>query len=156
MQHRLQFASLDDLQQLLPLVKAYHQFESIQMSDKHRSLAIQNLLSDSSLGGMWLIFANTQLVGYLALTFGYSIEFGGKDAFIDELYIQPDFRGLGLGAKTLKQIQQAAQALDIQAIHLEVAQQNIKAQTFYAQVNFQPRNKYMLMSAHLILPNPMD
>ena len=126
------------------------------MSDKDRSQAIQNLLSDLSLGGIWLIFSDTQIAGYIALTFGYSIEFGGKDAFIDELYIQPDFRGLGLGTKTLNQIQQEARALDIQAMHLEVDQQNIKAQKFYAQVNFQPRKKYMLMSAHLTLPNPMD
>ena len=126
------------------------------MSDKRRSQVIQTLLSDSSLGGIWLILADTQIAGYIALTFGYSIEFGGKDAFIDELYIQPDFRGLGLGTETVNQIQQAARALDIQAMHLEVAQQNIKAQTFYAQANFQPRNRYMLMSAHLTLPSSID
>ncbi len=119
------------------------------MPDSRRKQALHHLLSDSSLGGIWLILANNQIAGYIVLTFGYSIEFGGKDAFIDELYIKPEFRGLGLGTETLNQIQEEARALEIQVIHLEVARQNTKAQRFYGQANFRPRDKYMLMSAHL-------
>lgn len=147
--HRLQLASINDVGLLLPLVEAYHSFEEIEMSNQHREQALQQLLSDPSLGRIWLIFTDSTLSGYIALTFGYSIEFGGQDAFIDELYIQPEFRGQGLGQQTLIKIQQEARALDIQALHLEVARQNTAAQRFYIQANFQSRNKYMLMSARL-------
>lgn len=149
MNSRLQLASADDLQQVLPLVEAYHQLEGIQMGLTRRSEAVYSLLCDSSLGGIWLIFTPTALAGYIALTFGYSIEFGGKDAFVDEFYIKPEFRGQGIGKQTLNHIQQEARVLGIQAMHLEVAQQNIRAQKLYVQANFQPRSKYRLMSVNL-------
>ncbi|MDV3349735.1 GNAT family N-acetyltransferase [Leptolyngbyaceae cyanobacterium CCMR0082] len=149
MHYRLQLASTDNLQQLLPLVEAYHEFERIHMTGKNRKQAIHGLLSDSSLGGIWLIVVDIAIAGYIALTFGYSIEFGGKDAFIDEFYIRPEFRGKGLGKQTLRQIQQEAKALDIHALHLEVAASNTRAQHLYAQTHFQARSKYMLMSAYL-------
>ncbi len=149
MNHRLQRASVDNLPQLLPLVKAYHQFEAIHMTDESRKQAVLCLLSDSSLGGVWLIVVGVAIAGYIALTFGYSIEFGGKDAFIDELYIRPEFRGQGLGTQTLSQIQQEARALNIQALHLEVARLNTRAQKLYVQANFQSRSNYMLMSVRL-------
>ncbi|MEM1254178.1 MAG: GNAT family N-acetyltransferase [Cyanobacteria bacterium P01_H01_bin.21] len=149
MNHNIRLASTDDIQQLLPLIKDFHTFEDIQISDEQRKQAINDLLSDPSLGGIWLILADTTVAGYIALTFGYSIEFGGKDAFIDELYIRPELQGLGLGKQTLIKIQQEAKAQTIQAMHLEVARQNTKAQKLYAHANFLPRKKYMLMSVSL-------
>jgi hypothetical protein len=40
-------------------------------------------------------------MGYVGLTLGYSLEFEGRDAFIDELYFQEPFHGQGIGAKAL-------------------------------------------------------
>lgn len=151
MKHSLQLASHNNLQQLLTLVKDFHQFEGVKIGSAALQQSLHRLLSDTSLGRIWLICADSQSVGYIALTFGYSLEFGGKDAFIDELYIQPEFRGLGLGTQTLRQIQQEARMLNIQALHLEVARHNTKAKRLYTQVNFHPRENYMLMSAQITL-----
>ena len=153
MHHKLQAASTENLQQLLPLVQAYHQFEDIHMTDENRKQAVSSLISDSSLGGVWLIAVDDEIAGYIALTFGYSIEFGGRDAFIDEFYIRSEFRGQGLGKHTLRQIQEEVKALHIQALHLEVAQFNIGAQRLYNQAGFQTRTKYRLMSARLDCPS---
>jgi hypothetical protein len=57
--------------------------------------ALKDLLKDPSRGVVWLICDGHSAVGYLALTFGYSLEFHGRDAFIDELYIRPTYRGRG-------------------------------------------------------------
>ena len=35
---------------------------------------------------------NQLIVGYIALGYGYAIEFAGRDAFIDEFYILPEFQ----------------------------------------------------------------
>ncbi|MGD1853234.1 MAG: GNAT family N-acetyltransferase [Leptolyngbyaceae cyanobacterium] len=145
----VQLAVIDDFPRLLPMVETYHEFENITMGDTARENALRTLLTSPSLGSIWLIFTNHQLAGYIALTFGYSIEFGGRDAFIDEFYIQPQFRGLGLGQQTLKFIQQAAKAGNVCALHLEVARDNENAKSLYTRANFRSRDKYVLMSVHL-------
>src|SRR3954453_20425458 len=48
--------------------------------------AIPALLSDPSVGRIWLIKDGERTVGYVALTLCYSIEFGGRIAFIDEVF----------------------------------------------------------------------
>ena len=146
---KLQLASIEELPLLLPLVTAYHEFESIHQTDQYRQKALSDLLSDNSLGGIWLIAQDTHTAGYIALTFGYSIEFGGRDAFIDEFYICPELRGQGLGKKALDLIQAVSKSLGIRALHLEVAHANKRAQRLYTHANFQARSNYILMSADL-------
>ncbi len=35
---------------------------------------------------LWTIYWEDQVVGYIALTFGFSFEYKGRDAFIDEFF----------------------------------------------------------------------
>ncbi|MEA5466691.1 GNAT family N-acetyltransferase [Leptothoe sp. PORK10 BA2] len=138
-----------DWEILLQLVQEFHQFEDVNLSEQQRAAALKMLLENAEMGGIWLICCNSQIVGYIALCIGYSIEFAGKDAFVDEFYIRSDYRGKGLGKQVLNQIKLLAQAQGIQALHLEVARSNIKAQRLYAYANFEVREKYVLMSVKL-------
>jgi ribosomal protein S18 acetylase RimI-like enzyme len=106
-------------------------------------------LTNPVFGRIWLIYCDYRAVGYIALCAGYSIEFSGKDAFIDEFYIKPEFRGRGLGTQALELIKIAAKNLDIRAIHLEVARNNPDAHRLYARSDFEVREKYVLMSISL-------
>jgi ribosomal protein S18 acetylase RimI-like enzyme len=145
----IQLASKDDLSELLPLVRAYHEFEGIILTESNRKKSVQGLICNRSLGGIWLVCVDTKLVGYIALCSGYSIEFGGLDAFVDEFYISADYRGKGIGGKVLELIKKKAQMMDIRALHLEVSRSNTKAQTLYSKASFKAREKYLLMSVNL-------
>jgi GNAT superfamily N-acetyltransferase len=149
MQAEIKRASLEDLTVLLPLVREFHEVEGVTLAEAQRESSVKTLLADTRLGGIWLISCDRQIVGYIALCFGYSIEFAGKDAFIDEFYIRPEFRGKGLGKQTLELIKGVAQEQGIQALHLEVARSNLKAHKFYASLDFVDREKYVLMSVKL-------
>ena len=142
-------ATGEDLPQLLQFVREYHQFEGVDLDEVHRHQAIQTLLADQSLGRIWLVIVDEVPVGYLALCFGYSIEFAGRDATIDEFYISPSYRGQGLGAQVLERVKEEARKIGLKALHLEVDRTNAKAQRLYARANFAPREKYMLMSLYL-------
>jgi GNAT superfamily N-acetyltransferase len=149
MKANIKIALIGDLENLLPLVREFHEFEALQITEDVRKSSLTALLVNEQLGRIWLIYCDQQLVGYIALCLGYSIEFTGKDAFIDEFYIRPEFRGQGLGKQTLEFIKVAAKDLDIKAIHLEVARTNTNAHKLYTHSNFQVRDKYVLMSVKL-------
>ena len=138
-----------DWEILLQLVKEFHQLEDVNLSEQKRVTALTMLVENAELGGIWLISYNNQIVGYIALCIGYSIEFSGQDAFIDEFYLRSDYRGKGLGKQALDQIKILAKQRGLQALHLEVDRSNSRAQRLYANAGFEAREKYILMSAKL-------
>ncbi len=142
-------ASESDLPQALKLVRAYHEYEDIQLSDRQRETSVRSLINDRKLGGIWLVFSDEIMIGYIALCFGYSIEFSGREATVDEFYIMPEYRGKGFGTKVLECIKAEARKYDLKVLHLEVARSNKKARKLYAQAGFSAREKYVLMSIPL-------
>jgi len=149
MQLRLLQADNSRLDELEPLVAAYHDFESIRSSAPTRRAALRQLLGDNRLGAVWLVYADDELAGYIALCRGFSIEFNGFDAFIDEFFLLPEFRGRGIGKRVLEEIGDEARRLDINALHLEVARDNAPARRLYSGAGFKAREKYVLMSRAL-------
>lgn len=139
-----------DLDALLPLVQAYHDFEQISMPAAVRIEALMPLLeADSCFGRIWLILSSGTVVGYVALCYGYSIEFAGRDAFIDEFYILEQARGQGIGSLTLAFLQRQAAALNIVALHLEVARHNQPARRLYSRAGFRARDRYNFLSREI-------
>ena len=142
-------ASKADLPEVLKLVRAYHEYEDIKLSDRQRETSVRFLINDGSLGGIWLVYFDDIPIGYIALCFGYSLEFSGREATVDEFYIMPEYRGKGLGTQVLEFIKAGAGKYDVKVLHLEVARSNKKARKLYAQAGFTVREKYVLMSIPL-------
>lgn len=139
----------DDLDDLLPFVREYHAFEGVHMPDAARRAAVGRLLGDPALGAIWGIGVDSRRVGYIALTYGYSIEFRGRDAFIDEFFIREPWRRRGLGRAALDQVKARAAELGLKALHLEVARSNRPAQKLYRNLGFELRERFSLMSLKL-------
>ncbi|MCH9691152.1 MAG: GNAT family N-acetyltransferase [Gammaproteobacteria bacterium] len=149
MEINLNLASLQDLDLILPFVSAYHAFERLESTASERASTIRKLLLNSDFGGIWLIYCNNELAGYIALCRGYSIEFQGFEAFIDEFFLSAEFRGKGIGTQVLEAIKKEASKLNVKVLHLEVARDNKTAQKLYVKAGFQTREKYILMSKEL-------
>jgi ribosomal protein S18 acetylase RimI-like enzyme len=78
------------------------------------------------------------------LTFGYSLEYQGRDAFIDELYIDVAHRNQGIGSKTLQFALAACRELDINAIHLEVEPTNAAGLSLYRRFGFEDHDRKLM------------
>lgn len=119
------------------------------MSEDARRRAVAGLLADDRLGVVFAISEDGAWAGYAALTWGYSIEFRGRDAFIDELYLREPYRGRGIGSRVLEAIRDHAAAMGIRALHLEVDPDNEPARSAYARFGFEARDRFCLMSLKL-------
>ncbi len=106
--------------------------------------ALTDLINDPSRGTVWLICDADAAVGYLALTFGYSLEFHGRDAFIDEVYIRPSHRGQGWGTRALGHAETIARSQNVRAIHLEVGRRNTAAQALYRKLGYADHDRYLM------------
>jgi ribosomal protein S18 acetylase RimI-like enzyme len=79
---------------------------------------------------------------------GFSIEHGGRDGFIDDLYLVPAARGAGHGRALLDFAVGEAAKLGIRMLHLEVEPGNRRARGLYRQNGFS-ESKRRLMSRRL-------
>jgi GNAT superfamily N-acetyltransferase len=104
--------------------------------------ALGHVINDDSLGRVWLIETDHQPVGYMVVTFSYSLEFHGRDALLDELCLRPSAQALG--KPSLKFAQAQCQALGVNALHTEMERANILAQNLYRAVDFEDDDSYLM------------
>ncbi|RUR72787.1 GNAT family N-acetyltransferase [Chlorogloeopsis fritschii PCC 9212] len=144
MEINFKFADSSDTETLIQFIQEFYEYEGLKYDETIIRAALAGILKDGSLGRVWLIQQDNQAVGYIVLTFGYSLEYRGRDAMIDEFYIRETYRGQGVGKKTIQFIENVCQDLGIQAVHLEVERENQKAQNLYRQAGFTDKNRYFL------------
>jgi ribosomal protein S18 acetylase RimI-like enzyme len=104
---------------------------------------VEQFTADETLGRAWLIQAEDRAVGYVALTFSYSLEFHGRDALLDELYVRDPYQP-NLGVTGLLAAQVWARSQGIKAIHVEVKRDNEPAQALYRAAGFTDDDSYLL------------
>ncbi len=142
----LHLAKPEHLGALLPLVAAFHLEAGIDSSDAQREAAIAPLLEGIPYGAVYIIGPTRAPIGYIVVTFTWSVEFGGMDGFVDEIYIRPAVRGRGIATEVLTELPKTLGEAGIKAIHLEVDRENEAAQRLYARARFKPRLSQVLMS----------
>ncbi|MCJ7873713.1 GNAT family N-acetyltransferase [Marinovum sp. 2_MG-2023] len=149
MSTRLHLAGPDDLERLMPLTAAFCAETGIDPDENRRRDGLAPLLAGSPHGAVYLIGPAKSPVGYIILSFGWSLEFGGMDGFVDELYIRPAVRGRGMATDVLYSLPRALKDAGLKALHLEVLRENTAAQGLYRKAHFNLRDNYCLMSRKL-------
>nr|WP_244995799.1 GNAT family N-acetyltransferase [Pseudooceanicola nitratireducens] len=142
----MHLAGPEDLPRLLPLVAAFHEEFGLPLDDDHRVQALAPLLDGSPYGAVWLMGPSRAPIGYIILTFGWSVEFGGMDGFVDELYVRPAVRRRGIATEVLEQLPKTLVETGLRALHLEVREDDDQTVKMYRRQLFKPREGYMLMT----------
>ena len=137
-------AAESDTVTLLNFMRAYYAFDGHGFDVQKSRAALTTLLRDPNLGRAWLILDGEAPIGYVVIAFSYSLEWLGRDAFVDEFYLRQDYRGRGWGRKTMAFVEDAARALNVRALHLEVVRQNAAALQVYRKLGFKDRESTFL------------
>lgn len=120
----LRAATLDDVPEILPRTRALQDHEGIEITDARLEAALRTLLLSPDLGGVWLVVRDGATIGYAIVSYGFDLEFGGRDAFLTELWIDDTHRGSGAGADVLAQLDPELRAQGVLALHLQVRPDN--------------------------------
>lgn len=145
----LHLAKPEDLDRVSAMVAAMHAETGISSTEADRRDALVPLLEGSPHGAVYLIGPARAPVGYIVICFGWSVEFGGLDGFVDELYIRKAVRGRGMATEVLDTLPKALAEAGLRALHLEVDREDQAAQRLYASSKFKARERYVLMSRDL-------
>jgi ribosomal protein S18 acetylase RimI-like enzyme len=143
----LQPVTPEDYDELLALALAFH-LEDGHPLDQGGERALREICTGHPLARGFLIREAGATLGYCVLTRGFGIEFGGPDAFLDDLYLVPEARGRGIGNAVMAAVEHEARRQGATAIHLVVASENERAQRLYLRSGF-ARSDYLVMSRRL-------
>jgi len=137
-------ATENDAGILLEMMREYYAFDGHAFDPERAQVALLAFLRETTFGRAWLICDDAAPVGYIVLTLGYSLEYLGRDAFIDEFYLRESHRGKGWGKQALTLVEDQARALDVRSIHLEVVRQNTGAKEVYRKSGYADHNHYLM------------
>jgi ribosomal protein S18 acetylase RimI-like enzyme len=124
-------ADTDDTPLLVNLMAEFYAESQFSLDREWASDSFSVLLGDDSKGAIWIAFQDGEPGGYAVLTLRHSMEYGGPDAFIDDLYVRPPHRRRGLGREALSALFAECARRGVLAVHVEAGRTNVAAQALY-------------------------
>ena len=139
-------ADRPDEGQLLSMMRILAEQEpgKIKFDEPAARASFRQLLVLPAFGRTWLLCVENKPVGYIVLTIGFSLEFHGHDAFIDELYVEAAYRRRGFGRQAVAFVEQKAREMGVNAIHLEVDRGNDPAVELYRRMEYEDHARFLM------------
>ena len=130
--------------QILEMQQKFYTIDQYPFNPEKAKVVLQQFLALPDLGMIWLLKLKEQYIGYVALTYCYSFEFGGRIAFLDEFFIQEAFRHKGFGTQALSYVLTEATRLELKVLHLEAERHNIAGKALYHKFGFKDHDRHLL------------
>lgn len=131
-------ATAADISVLVDLMADFYAEASFALDHEWAARSFTALLADPARNAAWIAWLGGKPVGHVVLCARHSMEFGGLDGSIDDLYVRPAARRRGIGHALLERLVAHARAQGILALHVEVAPDNAAAQALYASLGLRP------------------
>ncbi len=137
-------ATTDEVEILIAMVRDFYIHEGLKFNEAIARRALLRILGDDTYGRVFLILLADEIAGYAVLTFSFSLEFHGRDAFVDELFLREKHRGQGIGKCALRFLTEVCASEGVNALHLEVDRENKPAQALYRKFGFEDHDRYLM------------
>lgn len=138
---RLRRATTDDLGILLELNEEYCEADGHSFDAETARRGLTPLLVDDRHGGVWMIVTSDadadadRVEGYLVLAWSWSVEIGGAEAVLDEVYVRR--RGLGIGSRAVLAALDECRRAGMRRVVLETERPNEPARQLYRRLGFE-------------------
>jgi len=134
----IQFAQPTDIDSVLDLLGRQFQEHNIHVPEGQLLNAVFSMLKSSELGFFLLAQHGETITGLACVSFCWTLEHGGKSAWLDELYVPPEHRGQGIGRALLDAVLIRANEQGCAAVDLEVDIEHRRAENLYQRAGFEP------------------
>ena len=135
---RVEEAKISDIESLIDLLILLFSQEAEFTPQRDLQYAgLQRILEDSQVGTIFVLKDEDNIVGMVSLLWTISTALGGKVAFLEDMIIQPDYRGKGNGVLLVEKAIAYAKKLTCKRITLLTDSDNDTAQRFYKRLGFQ-------------------
>ncbi len=141
---RLQPVGPGDLAPLSALVRAYYAYDGHAWDAARQTAALMQLCAGTPYARCFFLALQGERAGYASVAYGFSIEVGGLDFFLDEIFLQEAFRGRGLGRQALALLEAEVRRLGGRRLCLEAELHNPRAKALYESSGYRPHERHLL------------
>lgn len=138
----LRLATSEDYQRLIPLIKEFCEIDNHEFDDTRIEKSLVPLLKNAGLGRVIILEVEGELKGYAVLTWGWSLESGGRESLLDEIYVRE--RNQGWGSLLLEKVVATAKENGAKIIFLETELANERVRDFYLRHGFSKEDSIWL------------
>ena len=128
-------AETADLEQLIPLCIDYCIADEHTVDESLIRAGVSGLLASADRGFVLVACDESgTLIGYAAVSCGWSIEIGGADFVLVELFVCD--QGQGIGSELVAAVETHCRSLGVKRIFLETERPNERARLLYSRLGF--------------------
>ena len=126
-----------DKEMYLSLTEKFYQSDAVNHNIplENRLNTWDEIMRSDEYADCYFVIKDGDVAGYMLLAYTFSQEAGGKTAWIEEIYILPEFRSMGLGNELFDFIKAEIEP-NCARLRLEVEADNIRAKKLYKSLGF--------------------
>ena len=147
MEPRLRNAHTRDVPALVALMAEFYGEADYPLPRDAAARAFTSLLGDPARGLVWILEIEAEAMGYLVLSLGFSMEYGGLRGWVDDFFVRPPARGRGLGRAALATVREACREMGVRALLVEAGPESHPARRVYARAGFEDSGRVVLTQA---------
>ena len=102
-------------------------------SEKIFAANVENILRGSPYVEGFVFTVEDKIIGYGITAHSYATEFGGECVWIEDIYIEPEYRGRGIGTKFIHRVKEI---YPDKILRLETEHDNDAALNLYKKIGF--------------------
>ena len=132
-----------DRDRLAAFARAYHDYDGHDWAPRHEA-ALDQLCAGTPYARAFLLRVERRAAGYASLSYGFSIEVGGLDFFLDEFFLEAGQRGRGHGRRFLALMEAETRRLGGHRLCLEAELHNARAEKLYRASGYRPHERHLM------------
>ncbi len=125
-------------------MRDFYVFERLPFEESRQRRLVLQLIGNPALGRLIVFEQANELLGYMVLGFGFSLEFHGRDCLLDEFYVVPEHRSKGIGRAAVEFAIATCREMGIHAVHLEADYVNVRGHEFYKRLGFKDHERHLM------------
>jgi ribosomal protein S18 acetylase RimI-like enzyme len=145
----LTLAKPEDLDRLDGLVGDCHQEICHEMDADQRRSGLQHALAGSLHATAYLIGPVRAPVGYVLLSFGWSLERVGHHCTVDQIFVRSGVRSRGIASEVLSKLTSMLKLTGIKTVYIQASDDDTKSKRLFQRAHFKYGRQFTLMQRDL-------
>jgi GNAT superfamily N-acetyltransferase len=124
-------ARADEIEEMLPLIRAYCEFYETEPNDEGIRGMFETLITEPSQGTVFIARDGDKAVGFATLDWKWSSLKGARIGYLEDLFVHPEARGRGIADALIEACAGRCRELGMPALEWLTAPDNHRAQKVY-------------------------